>query len=695
MNPHRNLYLLTRFSSVARRHTRVLPLLLLLVLIVSCGRKDRVDLEHDFEKKLGNSVDLIYTQPERADSQFVALQQILTDSSFWYRVEIFRGTCLLRRSDTLGAMRKYQKVAAWCEKNPRYNVTAGVLHNHLGVYNLLDGRVDSARHEFERAFELLDRDPKQSTLISTVLNLSDLCLQAGELPLAARRFRYALFLCDSLHDTRNRSGIHTGLAQIYMELQNFEEAHRFFAKAREEVETEDIYARFYFLTAFGNCLYFEHRYPESSSCFRQAYKLADEMNSDLDRFSCLTNLGELHLMMNDLKEAERYLHQSDSLANVISTLKSDSRFYVKSLMADLALLERGDTTLASSINLDSLPDRVGSLRYKILHYQRLERYAAEHGLWHNAWLFKTKATKFSDSLRSFSTHNSVAEMTMRFQRDTTLLHQRIMLADYKAKNVQQRNIILFSLLVIIVLALLATLAMLIYRRRVSERFKKQMEKINGLRMNLVKNRVSPHYVFNALGTFLPKVKSFPEIDVPMELLLDVLRGNLLNSEQTAVKLDDEVDLVKKFLALYDLSHENHPTVSWHIDEQLLDRGIMIPGMAIQIPVENALKHAFPSPTPQNRIEVEVKKVDEKVCLRISDNGQGFDPGNSIQSVYDTGMGLKLLYRTLEILNEYNSQQASLDIVNLQPPLHGTVVTICIPLDYDFERTYGEWGDRMR
>ena len=83
MNPHRNLYLLTRFSSVARRHTRVLPFLLLLVLTVSCGRKDRVDLEHDFEKMLGNSVNLIYTQPERADSQFVALQQILTDSSFW------------------------------------------------------------------------------------------------------------------------------------------------------------------------------------------------------------------------------------------------------------------------------------------------------------------------------------------------------------------------------------------------------------------------------------------------------------------------------------------------------------------------------------------------------------------------------------------------------------------------------------
>ena len=88
-------------------------------------------------------------------------------------------------------------------------------------------------------------------------------------------------------------------------------------------------------------------------------------------------------------------------------------------------------------------------------------------------------------------------------------------------------------------------------------------------------------------------------------------------------------------------------------------------------------------------------IRDRVCLRISDNGQGFDPGHSIQSVYDTGMGLKLLYRTLEILNEYNSQQASLDIVNLQPPLHGTVVTICIPLDYDFERTYGEWGDRMR
>ncbi|MGM9695027.1 MAG: tetratricopeptide repeat protein [Alloprevotella sp.] len=688
------LNLLTH-SSFTRRLSRLFPLLLLLSLLASCGRENRVDMEHEFEKTLGNSVDLIYTQPERADSQLSALQQTLTDSSFWYRVEVFRGTSLLRRADTLGAWRKYQTVAAWCAKNPRYNVTAGVLHNHLGVYHLLGGRVDSARQEFERAFELLDREPKQSPLIATSLNLSDLCLQAGDLPLAARHLRYALFLCDSLHDTRNRSGIHTGLAQIYMELQNFEEAHRYFDKAREEVKGEDIYARFYYLTALGNCLYFEHRYPESASCFQQAYKLAEEMNSDLDRFSCLTNLGELHLMMNDLKEARRYLHLSDSLEKVMPKLKNDSRFYMNSLIADLALLERGDTSLATAINLDSLPDRVSSLRYKMLHYQRLEKYAADHGFWRNAWLFKTKATTFSDSLRSYSAHSSVAEMTMRYQRDTTLLHQRLMLADYEARNVRQRNIILFSLLAIIVFALSATLAWFVYRRRVSERFKTQMEQINELRMNLVRNRVSPHYVFNALGTFLPKVKSFPEIDVPMELLLDVLRGHLLASEQTAVKLDDELDLVKKFLALYDLSHAAHPTVTWHVDEQLLGAEVMIPGMSIQIPVENALKHAFPTPSPENRIEVEVTKDGEMLRLRISDNGQGFDPGRSIQSVYDTGMGLKLLHRTFGILNQYNSQQATLTIENLRSPLHGTVVTICVPLHYNYERTLASGGGRMR
>ena len=73
-----------------------------------------------------------------------------------------------------------------------------------------------------------------------------------------------------------------------------------------------------------------------------------------------------------------------------------------------------------------------------------------------------------------------------------------------------------------------------------------------------------------------------------------------------------------------------------------------------------------------------------LVLQITDNGHGYNPGRVKRTGRDTGTGLRLLTRTLEILNQYNHRSASLTIVNVDPPHHGTRTELRLPVGYTYE-----------
>ena len=51
-------------------------------------------------------------------------------------------------------------------------------------------------------------------------------------------------------------------------------------------------------------------------------------------------------------------------------------------------------------------------------------------------------------------------------------------------------------------------------------------------------------------------------------------------------------------------------------------------MSLQIPVENALKHAFPTLTDECAIHIAIELHDNMLHLCVTDNGQGYNPAKS-------------------------------------------------------------------
>ena len=199
----------------------------------------------------------------------------------------------------------------------------------------------------------------------------------------------------------------------------------------------------------------------------------------------------------------------------------------------------------------------------------------------------------------------------------------------------------------------------------------------------MKNRISPHYTLNVLNAIMPAFRQYDDLSHKLRLFVKVLRSNLLASDKVAVTLEEELELVKDFVALRKETNPDTPRVEWRVDERV-DESVMVPSMCIQIPVENALKYAFDGMETPGEIVVSINDSGKGVLVSIRDNGVGYNPGAYNNSERGTGNGLKMLFRTVEMLNARNTEKMRFDISNLSATGEsGTLVTIYVPYRYQF------------
>ncbi len=667
---------------------KLLTLVFVLIGLLACSQRKEQKYADELNRTdslLNAHNDLLFADPLRADLLYQSMQQGIADSTAWYRVEVFRGTARHFAGDTVAANRHYSHVEAWCRKQGGCPEVEGLLWNHRALMALQSGDEVRSLANFERAYSLLSQTKGGRDLLAVEINLADLYMQRGDMARSAQLYREALFFCDSLDDQANRSSMCDGLAAVYMELNNFPLAHRYFNEAGEGIGQQPTNVQLFHYSTLGNCYYFEEKYDSAYQSFARALACAEQINADIYRLTCHANMGEVRLMQGRLGEAEKHFARCRTLLDGGLKLPASSRFYLESLFADLCIAQGKKAEAQQHLNAITDTASFSSPRYLMLHYRRLQRYAAQSGDWRAAYGYQQQSLVHEKALNNKQFLNSVAEISSRYQRDTTLLKQRYALAEYEAKTARQKNFILVLVLSVAVIVAVGAVGILIYRRAVGRRMARQIDRIAELRMCVVRNRVSPHYIFNVLGTIVPQMQQFPKLEHSVELLIDVLRGNLLMSDKRTVPLCDEIRLVRNFVDLHHLSRSEWPVVEWEVDEHLRDSQLPVPSMSLQIPVENALKHAFNPLTAESCIRICVAEANGWLTLRITDNGTGYNPGKIKRTERDTGTGLKLMNYTFDILNRCNARKASLRIVNVQPPQSGAMVEIVIPTDYRYDK----------
>ncbi|MDW3895525.1 histidine kinase [Staphylococcus saprophyticus] len=191
-------------------------------------------------------------------------------------------------------------------------------------------------------------------------------------------------------------------------------------------------------------------------------------------------------------------------------------------------------------------------------------------------------------------------------------------------------------------------------------------------------QVNPHFFFNAINTISALVRI--DSEKARELLLQLsqfFRSNLQGARNNTISLEKELQQVESYLSLEQARYPDRFNVSFDIDRTCY--GALVPPFAIQILVENAIKHAFKNRKYNNEIIVKAHKAQTGLVISVSDNGHGIPyekldkiGKTSVHSESGTGSALENLNRRLDGLFGY---EASLQI---HSDHQGTQVSCTIP-----------------
>jgi signal transduction histidine kinase len=160
------------------------------------------------------------------------------------------------------------------------------------------------------------------------------------------------------------------------------------------------------------------------------------------------------------------------------------------------------------------------------------------------------------------------------------------------------------------------------RRREQERNGQEL-RLTASRSELkaLRARINPHFLFNALNAIAGLIHKEPaRAKKIVEELTEVFRYTLNRSEKELVRLEEELDFVRAYLDVEKARLGDRLSVQLDVDEDT--KSEIIPTMAIQTLVENAIKHGVAAIRGMGIVEIRAKRQGDSLCLSVLDNGPG-------------------------------------------------------------------------
>jgi hypothetical protein len=200
--------------------------------------------------------------------------------------------------------------------------------------------------------------------------------------------------------------------------------------------------------------------------------------------------------------------------------------------------------------------------------------------------------------------------------------------------------ILLCMLAVVVFTLVYEILFLSKERELDTKIVKQLDKERSqAELQALTNELDPHFIFNSLNTLNHLiVNDPPQAHLFNNKLAQVYKYFLINKVRELISLKDEMEFINDYFFLLQIRHDNKLQLQTELGDD--HNRIMIPPCALQILVENAIKHnEFTDTNP-----LKLKIVLNGQYLKVSNNSKP-----KPYSVSSTGIGLKNLRSRYKII----------------------------------------------
>lgn len=160
-------------------------------------------------------------------------------------------------------------------------------------------------------------------------------------------------------------------------------------------------------------------------------------------------------------------------------------------------------------------------------------------------------------------------------------------------------------------------------------------------LELLKTQLNPHFLFNALNS----IKALVSIDQEKSKdaivkLSELLRFTLNYGNQSLIPLHDEMEEVKKYLALEQIRFGSRLQIHYQIDESALNR--LVPPAIILTLAENAIKHGVTKQSGECALGVQAQLTPGTLLIEMTNPG-------TIEANGQPGLGVQNIKRRLHYL----------------------------------------------
>lgn len=550
---------------------------------------------------------------------------------------------------------------------------------YYSQYNL---NPDSLIHYNIKACKVAEEEPDIVQSILCYNNLADAYRQKGELAQSAYFYQKAIFLADSIQTSKDDYvPLYGGLAATYSALHDFKQSKIWLDKSQELWDLMMTYEKFNYLNTRGNDYYYQGDYDNCLNTFLQMDTfLRARPELEWERHVCDVNLADVYLKLNQPENADSLLNSNISY---FKEMQSETILpYLYTRQMELALQEKDYNHLDQLIRKYPLP-KGSKPEHTLDRLNFLERYYTEKQDWKKAYLYKTDCTSLNDSLRNDRVRMRTADLKMRYERDATVLNQKIYIGKKETQLLMTYIWLAAAIFIVFILLLLY------YYRRKQMRFKEErmLHRIVELRMENIRNRITPHFIYNALNHELLAQQEGKSTQ--LHTLVNLLRQGQTLANVFCTSLKEEMDFIQLYVQIEGDALGDNFHYEVHLEEDIEPDRIMLPSMMIQIFVENAIKHGLKNiPADGNgnltekKLSLRVYRKENDIYIEVRNNGK---PLNLQNRDSKTQNGLRVVSQTIQLLNERNKQPMSYNLSEYRDEKGetGCCAQLIIPDNYNF------------
>ena len=604
---------------------------------------------------------LLLTACHEGRQQLMPMQQTMDSVKMWYGQ--MQGDSMKVKSEQVAHFLQQHEDD---QSSPMRRLRAEWLKAKGVWYGAIKGMPDSALVYTDRAIaEMNGLSGVDELRILAMANRADFYRQLGQLDYSVDGYLMALETADSTGlGEEMKIPLLLGVSTAYTFMGDYQNSEIWWRKTGELVNQMEKRDQFIYYNELGNNHYFQEQYVGALDCFNKAASLVkDDKHRQWDYYTALTNLGEIHVCLGQADSARVIIAQVDSFFRKVDFLPI--LYYIETEKIKLALLDGRTQQALQMVNHCEFPT-VSIPAAKLLRLKAVEQVMRQTGNYQKAYEAHQQLHALNDSIQNANVRMQMSSRMLQYEHDKQLLEQQRTI-DHERMKV--RLAWAFCAVALLAIGLLSVLIWF-WRKRQKMHDMEVRQQIVGMRMENTRNRITPHFIYNALTHEMLAQMEGRKVD--LNALTQLLRRGVEQADMLETTLEEELTFVDYYV---DIERQQMPVTLFYqkeLDSDVNPQAVLLPAMTIQIFVENAIKHGLKR--QGGMLTIRASRQDNATLVEVLDNGQGID------SSYQEHTGMRVVRQTIQMLNEHNHQQITFGIGNLK---QGCRSWLLLPDDYNY------------